>query len=150
MDANQRPPAGQAAPIPRLRGSHYYILHPRGRAGFHTTVYRAGSLALCHAAQLRAEGFAAFVQEVDRERARRVLQIGARWEPVTVAALTRKVPGVVDRRLMRAVLAAIAVDARNGARLTAGVTLREMGAPTLADALQVNWEAYRAWVESGP
>ena len=134
MDANHRPPAGQPAPIPRLRGSTYFLLHQRGGAGFDATVYRSPALALADAAELRAEGFHAFVEPVDRERARDLLHAGARWEPVTVAALTRKVPGGVDRRLMRAVLAAIAVDARNGARLRAGVTLRELGSPTLDDA----------------
>ena len=148
MDANHRPPAGQPAPIPRLRGSTYFLLRRQhDGAGFDATVYRSPNVALADAAHLRAEGSDAFVEPVDRERARRLLRLGAGWNPTTVSSM---VPGGASRQLMRAVLAAIAVDGRNLDRLVAGVTLREMGEPTLADARRVNVEACRAWLESSP
>ena len=114
-------------------------------------------MALADAARLRAEGSHAFIEPVDRERARDLLHGGAGWDPTTVSSWAREVPGG-SRKIMRGVLAAIAVDGRDLARLAAGdVTLRELGSPTLADAWRVNlrvaraWlETYRRWVESGP
>ena len=113
-------------------------------------VYRSRFAALADAAGPRAEGFHAFVKPVDREHARDLLQHGAGWDPTTVSSWAREVRGGVPRAAMRGVLTAIAVDGRNDDRLAAGVTLRELGSPTLADAWRVNEEAFLSWLEVCP
>ena len=153
LDSNP-PPGSPAVPNPkapsppRLRGSTYYLLRQHDAEGFGVSVHRVALLALCHAAELRAEGYHAFVEPVDRECAREWLQLGSGWNPTTVAGLARRVR--TSRQIVRDVMTAIAVDGRNSARIMAGVTLQQLGKPTVAAAWAVNLDACRAWLEAKP